>query len=90
MLGAIADQLILSAATRNLSAQNQEVPKYCDNKGILDHGSQVEKQLKENQAQIDVLNVMKTLIAESPVTSAFRWAEGHSVETKGLRNCTHP
>jgi hypothetical protein len=90
VLGAIAAQLILRAATRNVPAQYQEVPTYCDNKGVLNHGSQAEKELKEKQAQFDVLHVMKTLIAESPVKSAFQWTEGHSVEKKGLRHCTHP
>ena len=33
---------------------------------------------------------MKTLITESPVTSAFQWVEGHLVEKKGLKHCTHP
>ena len=79
-MGAIAAQLILRAATRNVPAQYQEVPTYCDNKGVLNHGSQAEKELKEKQAQFDVLHVMKTLIAESPVKSAFQWVEGHSVK----------
>ena len=33
---------------------------------------------------------MITLIAESTVTSAFQWVEGHSEEKKGLKYCTHP
>jgi hypothetical protein len=90
VLGAIAAQLILRAATRNVPSQYQEVPTYCDNKGVLNHGSQAEKELREKQAQFDVLHVMKTLIAKSPVKSAFQWAEAHSVEKKGLRHCTHP
>ena len=53
--GAIAVQLILRAVTRNVSAQYQEVPIYCDNKGVLNHGSQAEKELKETQAQSNVL-----------------------------------
>ena len=90
ILGAIAAQLILRAATRNAAAQYQVVPTYCDNKGVLNHGNQAEKELKEKQAQFNVLHVMKTLIADSPVTSDFHWVEGHSVEKKGLSNCTHP
>ena len=33
---------------------------------------------------------MKTLIAENPVSSHFQWVEGHSVEKKGIQNCTPP
>ena len=63
---------------------------YCDNKGVLNHGGKAEKDLKEKQAQFDVLHVMKGLIVDSPVTSLFRWVEGHSVKKKGLHNCTEP
>ena len=82
ILGAIDAQLILRAATRNVSAQYQEVPLYYDNRGVLNHGSQAKKEPKEKQAQFDVLHVMKTLIAESPVTSSFQWIEGHSAGEK--------
>ena len=50
ILGAIAAQLIVRATTRNVPAQYQEVPTYCDNKGVLNHVSQAEKELKERQA----------------------------------------
>ena len=33
---------------------------------------------------------MKGLIVDSPVTSWFRWVEGHSVKKKGLHNYTEP
>ena len=72
ILGDVSHQLILRVATRNVSAQYQEIPVYCD-KGVLNHGSQAEEELKEKQAQFDVIHVMKTLIADSPVTSAFQW-----------------
>ena len=67
ILGAIAAQLILRAATRNVPAQYQKILTYCDNKGVLNHDSQAKKEPKEKQAQFDVLRVMKTLIAVSPV-----------------------
>ena len=72
ILGVSVAQLILRAATRNVSAQYQEVPTYVDNKRVPNNGSQAEKELKEKQAQFDVLRVIKTLIAESPVTSSFQ------------------
>ena len=90
ILGVISTQLISKASSRNVPAQYQEVPTYCDNKGVLNHVSQAKKQLKEKQAQFDVLRVMKTLIAESPVKSAFQWVERHLTEKKGPRHCTHP
>ena len=37
-----------------------------------------------------VLHVMKSLTAESPVTSAFHRKEDRSVNNKGLRTCAHP
>ena len=90
ILGAIAAQLILRAVTRNLPREYQEVLVYCDNRGVLNHGRKAEKDLKEKQAQFDVLYVMKGLILDSPVTSLFRWVEGHLVKKKGLHNCTEP
>ena len=90
ILGAIAAQLTCRATTGSVSAQFQEVPTYCDTKGELNHGSQTEKELKQKQANFDVLYVIKTLIAESPVTSAFQWVEEHLVEKKELKHCTHP
>ena len=33
---------------------------------------------------------MKGLIVDSPVSSDFRWVEGHSVAKKGRRKCTEP
>ena len=45
---------------------------------------------RKKQAQFDILHVITTLIADSPDASALQWVEGHSVEKKGLRNCTHP
>ena len=49
ILGAIAAQLMLRATTRNVPAQYQEVPIYCDNKGVLNHDSEAKKELKENK-----------------------------------------
>ena len=65
---------------------------HCDNRGVLNHGSQVDKKLQEKHAQFDVPHVMKNIIviAGSPVTSSLQWVEGHSVEKKGLRNWTYP
>ena len=65
ILGDIVVQLILRAATKNVLAQYQEVPKYCENKGVLNHGSQAEKELKNKQAPFNVLHVMRILIPES-------------------------
>ena len=90
ILGAIAAQLTCRATTGSVSAQFQEVPTYCDTKGELNHGSQTEKELKQKQANFDVLYVIKTLIAASLVTPYCQWVEEHSVKKKGLKNCTHP
>ena len=37
-----------------------------------------------------MLHVIKGLIVDSPVSSDFRWVEGHSVKKKGRKNCTVP
>ena len=66
------------------------MPIYCGDKGVLNHGGKAERDLKEKQAQFDVLHVMKDLVVESPVTSAYRWVKGHSVKKKGRKNCTEP
>ena len=83
--GDIAVQLILRAVTRTVPAQYQEVPMYCENKGVLNHGTQAGEELKEKQAQFDVLHVMGTLMAESQVVSSFRRLEGNSVEKMNSR-----
>ena len=64
ILGAIAVQLILRAATRNASTQYREIPTYCNNRGVLNHGSQAEKELKETQAQFDFLRFMKPFLLQ--------------------------
>ena len=43
----------------------------------MNHGSQAKKELKEKQAQFNILHVMKPLMAESPVKSVVQWVEGH-------------
>ena len=72
----------MRAATRSTTAQYQEVPTYFDNKRVLNHRSQAEKELNKKQAQFDVLHVIRTLIAESPAMPSFQWVEGHSVDKK--------
>ena len=86
ILGAFAAQLVLRAATHNVRREYPSVPIYCDNKGVLNHGGEAEGELKEKQAKFDVLHVMKGLIVDSPVSSDFRWVEGHSVAKKGRKN----
>ena len=80
----------MRVVTGNVQAQYQEVPTYCDNKGMVNHGSQAKKELKEKQAQFGVLHVMRTLIAESPVMSALKLVEGHLVEKKGAKTLHTP
>ena len=52
ILGAIAAQLVLRAATHNVQRENPTVPIYCDNKGVLNHGGEAKRELKEKQAQL--------------------------------------
>ena len=33
---------------------------------------------------------MQRLVSDSLVKTVFNWVEGHLVEEKGLRNCSHP
>ena len=80
ILGAIDAQLILRAATRNVPAQYQEVPTWGDNKEVLNHGNQAEKELKEKQTQFNILHVMNALIEENSVKSVFQSVERHSVK----------
>ena len=68
ILGDIAAQLILSAVTRNTSAQYQEIPMCCDDKRVLNYSIKAERELKEKQAQFDVLCGMKGPVSDSPVS----------------------
>ena len=90
ILVAIAAHLILGAAARNTPAQYQEVLTYCDNTGVLNHGSKTERELKEKQAQFDVLYITEGLVSDSLVKTVFTCVEGHLVEKKVLSNCSHP
>ena len=47
ILGAMAAQLIIRAATVGLTANVPKINVYCDNKGVLNHGGDVERELKE-------------------------------------------
>ena len=49
ILGAIAAQLVLKASARNRLATYPDVPIYCDNRGVLNHGSEPERELKKNK-----------------------------------------
>ena len=86
ILGAVAAQLIVKAAARDKTATYPDIPVYRDNKGVLNHGGEAEREPKEKQSQFGVLHVMKVLVSESLVGSAFRWVKGHSVKKKDSRN----
>ena len=49
ILGAIAAQLILRAATHNVQREYPNAPIYCNNKGVLNHGDKAKRELKENK-----------------------------------------
>ena len=85
ILGVIATQLIIRAATHNVQREYPKLPIYYDNQGVLNHGGKAKRELKEKQAQFDVLHVMKDLVMDSPADSLFRWVEGHSVRKKGKK-----
>ena len=83
ILEAIVAQLIIRAASHGSSAWYQSVKIYCDNRGVLSHGSNPSTSLGENQAQADLLRCLKQLVRENPMDSIFEWVEGHAVERKG-------
>ena len=69
ILGAIVAQLIIQAASHGSSAQYQSVKIYCDNHGVLSHGSNPSSSLGEKQAQADLLRCLKQLVRENPIDS---------------------
>ena len=87
ILGAIVAQLIIRAASHGSSARYQSVKIYCDNLGVLSHGSNPSTSLGENQAQADLLRCLKQLVRENPMDPIFGWVEGHAVERKGWALC---
>lgn len=48
ILGGVLDQLLLRAATARRSSPYKEVVVHCDNRGVLTHGNDPYKKLKEN------------------------------------------
>ena len=49
ILGEVSAQLVLKAAARNKHSRYPDVSVYCDNKEVLNHGSEAEKNSKKNR-----------------------------------------
>lgn len=74
-LGSLAGLLVIHAGTgKNLPYKL--VKAYCDNKGIVSHGSN-DYPLPEKQAQSDVLSLIKQYIRTLPVKVVYEHVFGH-------------
>jgi len=65
ILGGIMTQLVLKAASQDPRLHYRTVTVDYDNKGVVIHGNSPQWPLKENQAQADVLRVLKRVINTS-------------------------
>ena len=77
ILGGVMVQLVLRAATPQWSLPYQAPTIHCDNNGVVMHGNEPTHSLKENQAQADVLRMLKQYVRENPFDSKYKWAKAH-------------
>ena len=69
ILGGVVVQFVLRAATPRRSLPYQTPLIHCDNNGVVLHGNEPSQSLKEKQAQVDVLRVLKQYVSENPFLS---------------------
>ena len=80
-LGALGPLLLLRAAfTANpqVDCSHTRLVLYCDNKGVVTHGNQVDAVLKPDQVQADLIRLMRTYTRLIPAQLQWIHVHGHS------------
>ena len=95
ILGALGYTLVMKAVLDYESAQSPEPlilpkgPAFCDNMGVIKHGSVPNKPLSEKQVQADLFGHMKYLLRNLPINTAFTHIQGHMDEVLELPDMTY-
>jgi predicted RNA-binding Zn-ribbon protein involved in translation (DUF1610 family) len=82
ILGELAVQLVLQAASQNRASPCAPVRLDCDNDGVVKHGNKPRRKLKEKQAQSDILRCFKHQVDHNPFHSEFHWVASHQDKHK--------
>ena len=85
MLGAIGFFSILHATLANPAIKKRlskssaaiKVRAYSDCKGVITHGNDIEKMLKQGQAHIDLICAIRRLVRDLPVKVTFIYVPSH-------------
>jgi hypothetical protein len=88
ILEGILAQWILLAAVKGRMGLHPTVAEDCNNNGIVLHGNKPFCPLPGSQTQLDVLQVMKCLIAHQPFAVHFLYATSHLDNIKEWSECT--
>ena len=88
ILGGLMVQLVLRVATPRKSLPYQAPLIHCDNNGVVMHGNEPSRSLKEKQAHADVLQMLKQHVHDNPFESKYKWVKAHQDDTLDWDNMT--
>jgi hypothetical protein len=77
LLGGLLASLILKAASSLLSAEVRPVYIACDNMGVVLHGNNRHRSLKEAQKQADIIRCFRSILASLPFQIIYEHVYGH-------------
>ena len=77
ILGGLLVQLVLRVASSDPSIAFGTQRTDCDNDGVVKHGNSATRQLKENQAQADILRCFKQLVSSNNFVTDYQWVASH-------------
>ena len=85
LLGAIGFLSILCATLSHPAIKERldksrspvKVRAYSDCNGVISHGNDIEKTLKQGQAHVDLICVIRKLVCDLPVNVTFIYVPGH-------------
>ena len=90
ILGGILVQLVLRAATQGRAVPLRPARVGCDNNGVVQHGNESRRGLKEKQAQADVLRSFKQLINDQRFEVVYYWVASHQDDIKNWSSLSLP
>ena len=88
ILGGILVQLVLRAATHGQNGHFPGVVIGCDNSGVVRHGNDPKRGLKEKQVHADALRSLKQLISDQVFGVTYTWVPSHQDDVKQWSDLT--
>jgi hypothetical protein len=80
-LGGLLAALILKAASSILSGNAHPAVLACDNMGVVIHGNERNRSLKEAQTQADIIRCFPSVLAGLPLDITYEHVYGHQDDT---------